>query len=141
MIKFNNIPNQINQNGCLPKKTGIKIMKKLLIIAVASSFIFISCSKEAPTQPTAQQTTQQITQLAPQSTPVKVAIQLPQKYVITNVETNWGFAPYEIRFLNANTGQFQTVTLNMGQSLTVCLINMADFSTNFAYSIVVSGSC
>ena len=112
-------------------------MKKLLIIAVASSFLFISCTKDAPIQPTAQQTTQ----LAPRSTPVKVAIVLPQQYVITNVETNWGFAPYEIRFTNANTGLVQTVTLNMGQSLTMCLADISHFSTNFAYSIVAIGNC
>ena len=112
-------------------------MKKLLIIAVASSFIFISCTKDAPTQPAAQQSTLQ----APQSTPVKVAIVLPQQYVITNVETNWGFAPYEISFLNGNTGQFQIVTLNMGQSLTVCLNDISNFTTNFAYTIVAIGNC
>jgi hypothetical protein len=61
--------------------------------------------------------------------------------VITNVETNWGFAPYEIRFKNANTGLFQTITLNMGQSITVCLGNETDFSTNFAYTIIVIGNC
>ena len=59
----------------------------------------------------------------------------------TNVETNWGFAPYEIRFTDANTGLFQSVTLNMGQSITVCLGNVANYSTNFAHTIVAIGNC
>lgn len=118
-------------------------MKKLLIIAVASSFIFISCSKELPTQPE-----QSNAQTAAQSTPVKNADITPgppaplltQQYLITNIEQNWGFAPYVIRFKNAS-GQFQTVTLNMGQSITICLLDESDFTTNFAYSIVSVGNC
>ena len=44
-------------------------MKKLLIIAVASSFLFISCTKDAPTQP-AQPTTHSAAQNAPVNNPV-----------------------------------------------------------------------
>lgn len=123
-------------------------MKKLLIIAVASSFIFISCSKEAPT-PAAQPKTQSAAQTAAQGNPVNAAAVTPgppaqvsaHQYVITNVETNWGVAPYVIGFRNANTGQFQTVTLNMGQSITVCLDDISFFTTNFAYSIKDIGNC
>lgn len=118
-------------------------MKKLLIIAVASSFIFISCSKEAPTQP-AESKTQSTTQnAAVQRTDVNPGPPAPllaQQYTITNIEQNWGFAPYVIRFKNAS-GQFQTVTLNMGQSITICLLDESDFTTNFAYSIVSVGNC
>ena len=124
-------------------------MKKLLIIAVVSSFIFISCSKDAPTQPATKQATQPSVQPTAQPTVVTGANVNPgppaplsaQQFVITNVETNWGFAPYEIRFRNANTGQFQTVTLNMGQSITVCMQNVTDFTTNFAYTILAIGNC
>ena len=116
-------------------------MKKLLIIAVASSFIFISCKKDAPTQPV----TQPVAQSAPANdTGVNPGPPNPasaQQFVITNVETNWGVVPYSIRFRNANTGLFQTVKLNMGQSITVCLDNETDFSTNFAFTISVIGIC
>jgi hypothetical protein len=116
-------------------------MKKLLVIAAASSFIFISCSANLFTQPT--------TQHALKSTPVKSACLNPgppapgsaRQYVITNVDTYWGFAPCLIRFKNANTGQFQTVTLNMGQSITVCLHDISNFSTTFAYTIWAIGNC
>ena len=116
-------------------------MKKLLIIAVASSFIFISCTKDAPTQPATKTASQRMPVNNAGVNPGPHAPLSAQQYVITNTETNWGVVAYTIQFTDANTGQFQTVTLNMGQSITVCLNDIRDFTTNFAYTIVAVGNC
>jgi hypothetical protein len=119
-------------------------MKKLLIIAVASSFLFISCSKETPTQPAQPKTPSAVqNEIAKEAdvVPGPPAPLTAEQYVITNVETNLGLVPYSIRFLNASTGQFQTVTVRMGQSVTICLHDAGNFTANFAFTIRYIGNC
>ncbi len=107
-------------------------MKKLLIIATASFFTFTSCSKIEPTP-------------APQSSTVstsnsKTGIVLgPQRYTITNTETNWGVVEYRLTYTDQNNA-VQSMVLNMGQSVTLCLSNNI-ITTNFAHTIVVVGNC
>lgn len=102
-------------------------MKKLLIIAAVSFFTFTSCSKVEPT-------------LVPlQTNPVPPAPFTPQKYVITNTETNSGIVEYRLTYTDQNN-VVQTTALDMGQSITVCLSN-AVITTNFAYTIVAIGNC
>jgi len=113
------------------------IMKKLLIIAAASSFLFISCKKDAPTEPGTQPITQ--------STPVKEAdVTLDplstQQYVITNTETEWGVVEYRLEYTDVS-GVVHIVPLEMGQSITLCLSSTKSFNANFAYTIRAIGDC
>ena len=116
------------------RKKNLKqiIMKKLLIIAVASCFTFTSCSKVEPTP-------------APQSSTVSQSnsklgiVQGPQRYTITNTETNWGIVEYRLTYTDQNNA-VQTIVLNMGQSVSLCLGSNV-ITTNFAYTIVVLGNC
>ena len=95
-------------------------MKKLLIIAVASCLFFVSCSKVNPNP----------------GPPAPVA---PQRYVITNTETNWGVVEYRVVYTDINS-VVHNIPLLMGQSITVCLSNAA-ITTNFAHTIVAIGNC
>jgi hypothetical protein len=107
-------------------------MKKLLVIAAASFFTFTSCSKIEPTP-------------APQSSTISSAslkpglVSGPQRYTITNTETNWGIVAYTLTYTDQNNA-VQTMVLNMGQSVTLCLGNNV-ITTNFAYTIVALGNC
>ncbi len=107
-------------------------MKKLIIIAAASFFTFTSCSKIEPTP-------------APQSSSISAAslkpglVAGPQRYTITNTETNWGVVEYRLTYTDQNNA-VQTMVLNMGQSVTLCLSSNV-ITTNFAHSIVNLGNC
>jgi hypothetical protein len=107
-------------------------MKKLLVIAAASFFTFTSCSKIEPTP-------------APQSSIISTPnlkpgpFSIPQRCTITNNETNWGTMPYILTYTDQHNA-VQSVTLNMGQSITLCLISNI-ITTNFAHTIVVVGNC
>ena len=107
-------------------------MKKLIIIAAASLFTFTSCSKVEPTP-------------APQTSTVSqqgskpAIVQGPQRYTITNTETNWGVVEYRLTYTDQNNA-VQSMVLNMGQSVTLCL-NSNVITTNFAHTIVVVGIC
>ena len=106
-------------------------MKKLIIIAAASLFTFTSCSKVEPTPAPQTSTT---------SSSLKPAIVAgPQRYTITNTETNWGVVEYRLTYTDQNNA-VQTMVLNMGQSVTLCL-NSNVITTNFAYTIVALGNC
>ncbi len=109
-------------------------MKKLLIIAAASFFTFTSCSKVEPT-PVPQQTS--VSQTKPN--PLPPAPITHQQYVITNIESNWGVVEYRLTYTDQNN-LVQSIVLNMGQSITLCLSNSA-ITTNFAYTIVFIGNC
>lgn len=111
-------------------------MKKLLIIAVASLFLFISCAKVEPTPATKTETA---SRPAPGSFSFDPAT--PQQYLITNTEKDWGVVPYTLTYVDVNNGEVQTVTLNMGQSITVCLASVTGLSANFSYSITRIGNC
>ncbi len=104
-------------------------MKKLLIIAVASSFFFISCAKVEPTPESQRNTVSEV--------PLKPAP--PQSYKVTNTETNWGVVEYKLTYLD-NNFQVQTVSLSMGQSITICII-YGSLQTNFAHTLVALGNC
>ena len=110
-------------------------MKKLLVIAAASCFTIISCSKVEPTPVTQQNSVSQA-----KIFPVPPAPITPQKYVITNIETDRGVVEYRIKYTDASGAGFN-VPLPMGQSITLCLSNTADVSTNFAYTIKAIGDC
>ena len=109
-------------------------MKKLIIIAAASFFTFTSCSKIEPT-PVPQQNTVSQAKLIPMP-PVPITA---QRYTITNTETNWGVVVYRFSYTDENNA-VQSMVLNMGQSVTLCL-NSRVITTNFAYTIVYVGSC
>lgn len=109
-------------------------MKKLLVIAAASFFTFTSCSKIEPTPAPQQQSVSQAKLNPPPPAPIT-----PEKYVITNTETNWGIVEYRLTYTNLNN-EVKTVVLNMGQSITLCLINSV-ITTNFAYTMVAIGDC
>ena len=109
-------------------------MKKLIIIAAASFFTFTSCSKIEPT-PVPQQNTVSQAKLIPMP-PVPITA---QRYTITNTETNWGVVVYRFSYTDENNA-VQSMVLNMGQSVTLCL-NSRVITTNFAYTIVFVGSC
>jgi hypothetical protein len=113
-------------------------MKKLLIIAVVSSFLFISCTKDAPTQPV----TNQAAQSAPQNSTFSGDASKPappQSYTITNTEINWGVVEYTITYMDSDYKK-QTVSLPMGKSITLCII-YGSLQTNFAYTMVALGNC
>ena len=116
------------------KQTGKKIMKKLIIIAVVSSFLFISCAKVEPSVNPLKNTSGLNTD------PIPPAPHAPQRYVITNTETNSGIVEYRVVYTDANL-VVHNVPLEMGQSITVCLNNSADVRTNFGYTIVAIGLC
>ncbi len=107
-------------------------MKKLLIIAAASFFTFTSCSKVEPT-PAPQSSTISTSSLKPG------VVSGPQRYTITNTQTNWGIVEYRLTYTDQNNA-VQTMVLNMGQSVTLCL-NSNVITTNFAYTIVTLGIC
>lgn len=107
-------------------------MKKLFIIAAASFFTFTSCSKIEPT-PAPQSSTISSSSLKPG------LVAGPQRYTITNTETNWGVVEYRLTYTDQNNA-VQSMVLNMGQSVTLCL-NSNVITTNFAYTIVVAGIC
>ncbi len=107
-------------------------MKKLLVIAAASFFTFTSCSKVEPT-PAPQSSTISSSSLKP------ALVSDPQRYTITNTETNWGIVEYRLTYTDQNNA-VQSVVLNMGQSITLCLGSNV-ITTNFAYTIVVVGIC
>ena len=107
-------------------------MKKLIIIAAASFFTFTSCSKVEPT-PVPQSST------VSQSGSKPSLVAGPQRYTITNTETNWGIVEYRLTYTDQNNA-VQSVVLNMGQSVTLCL-NSNVITTNFAYTIVTAGNC
>lgn len=109
-------------------------MKKLLIIAVASCFTFISCSK-VDTTPDSQRNAVSQSKLNP-NPPAPLS---PQLYVITNTETNWGVVEYRLTYTDQNNA-VQSMVLNMGQSVTLCL-NSNVITTNFAYTITAIGNC
>ena len=105
-------------------------MKKLLVIAAASFFTFTSCSKVDPAP-------QRITSSVAKSNPG--IVRALQRYTITNTETNWGIVEYRLTYTDQNNA-VQTIVLNMGQSVSLCLGSNV-ITTNFAYTIVVLGNC
>ena len=107
-------------------------MKKLLVIAAAFFFTFTSCSKVEPT-PVSQSST-----VSPSNSKPGI-VQGPQRYTITNTETNWGVVEYRFEFTDQNN-VVQNIALGMGQSITLCLGSNV-ITTNFAYTMVVSGNC
>ena len=114
------------------KKRAKKIMKKLIIIAAASFFTFTSCSKIELT-PAPQSTTISSSSLNPG------IVSANQRYTITNNETNWGVVEYRLIYTGQNNA-IQSMVLNMGQSVTLCLSSNI-INANFAYTIVVAGIC
>ena len=109
-------------------------MKKLLFIAAASFFTFTSCSKVEPTPVPQPNTVSQVNPIRLPPTPIT-----PYKYVITNTETNWGIVEYRLIYMDQNN-LLQSVVLNMGQSITLCLYS-SDIKTNFAYTMLALGNC
>ena len=113
------------------------IMKKLLIIAVASSFIFISCTKDAPTQPAAQSTSgsksTNVSQVN-QNSPIVQSSGDTHCFTITNLETNPGVVEYIVEYVDCN-GNVKKVPLPAGQYLSDC-IQYGTVTTNFAYGIL-----
>ena len=109
-------------------------MKKLFIIAAASFFTFTSCSKIEPT-PVPQQNTVSQAKLIPMP-PAPITA---QRYTITNTETNPGLVEYRFKYTDQNN-VVQSMALNMGQSVTLCLYSSV-ITTNFAYTIVFVGIC
>ena len=107
-------------------------MKKLFIIAVVSCFTFISCSKVEPA-PAPQSSS------VSQSTSKQGIVIAPQRYTITNTETHWGVVEYRLTYTDQNN-LVQSMVLNMGQSITICLSNPV-ITTNFAHTIVAIGNC
>ena len=107
-------------------------MKKLIIIAAASFFTFTSCSKIEPT-PAPQSSALSASSLKP------ALVSGPQRYTITNTETNWGIVEYRLTYTDQNNA-VQTMVLNMGQSITLCLGSNV-ITTNFAHTIVNLGNC
>lgn len=103
-------------------------MKKLLIIAVASCFTFISCSKVEPAP-------QRITSSVASSKPGFA----PTQYLLTNKETNWGVVEYRVEYTDVNL-VVHNVPLLMGQSITICLGN-TNIKANFAFTLVAIGIC
>jgi len=111
-------------------------MNKLIIIAAASFFTFTSCSKIEPTPaPAPQQNTVSQFKINPNPPAPLTA----RRYMITNTETNWGIVEYRLTYTDQNNA-VQTVVLNMGQSITLCLTTSV-ITTNFAYTIVDLGDC
>ncbi len=111
-------------------------MKKLLIIAVASSFLFISCTKDALTQPT-QSTSITQSKNASQVNPVSPIVQAPGDthcFTITNLETYPGKAEYRVQYIDCY-GNVKNVPLPAGQYLSDCL-QFGSVRTNFAYAII-----
>ena len=105
------------------KKRVKKIMKKLLIIVVTASFLFIGCSK-VDTTPGSQRTNSQIVQ-GPGDT---------HCFTITNLETTKRKVEYRVQYVDCY-GNVKNVPLPAGQYLSDCL----QFSTvraNFAYVII-----
>lgn len=105
-------------------------MKKLLILAVASCFTFISCSK-VELNPPSQLTN--ISQVKQQS----LIVQSPGDthcFTITNLETNPGLVEYRIEYVDCY-GHVKNVPLPEGQFLSDCL-QYATVRTNFAYDIL-----
>ena len=107
-------------------------MKKLIIIAAASFFTFTSCSKIEPT-PATQSSTVSL------SNSKAGFVLAPQRYIITNTETNWGVVEYRLTYTDQNYA-VQSMVLNMGQSITLCLGSNV-ITTNFAHTIVILGNC
>ena len=103
-------------------------MKKLLIIAVASCFTFISCSKVEPAP-------QRITSSVANSNPAFA----PTQYLLTNKETNWGVVEYRVEYTDINL-VVHNVSLLMGQSITICL-GSTTINANFYYTLVAVGNC
>ena len=109
---------------------GKKIMKKLIIIAAASFFIFTSCSK-VDTTPDSQRTN--VSQVKQQSQ----IVQAPGDthcFTITNLETNKGKAEYRVQYIDCY-GNIKNVPLPAGQYLSDCL-QYTTVRTNFAYVII-----
>ncbi len=113
-------------------KRAEKIMKKLIIIAVASFVTFTSCSKVEPT-PALQSST------ISQSNTIAKIVPGPRRFTITNNETNWGVEEYRLTFTDQNN-LVHSMVLNMGESVTLCLGSNV-VTTNFAYTIVALGIC
>ena len=98
-------------------------MKKLLILAVTASFLFIGCSK-VDTTPGSQLTNSPIVQ-APGDT---------HCFTITNLETNRGKVEYRVQYIDCY-GNVKNVPLPAGQYLSDCL-QFRTVRTNFAYAII-----
>ncbi len=98
-------------------------MKKLLILAITASFLFIGCSK-VDTTPDSQLTNSPIVQ-APGDT---------HCFTITNLETNQGKAEYRVQYIDCY-GNLKNVPLPAGQYLSDCMV-FGTVRTNFAYVII-----
>ena len=118
-------------------------MKKLLIIAAASCFTFISCSKVAPTPESQRNATPGLESNAVSQSklnPNPPAPLGPQVFVITNTEINWGVVEYRLVYTDVNA-VVHNVPLQMGQSITLCLSSATSINANFAYTITAIGNC
>lgn len=116
------------------KQTGISIMKKILFIAVATSFLFISCSKdELAPQQSQQETVTSDVKHSSKPGPTQLLI-------VKNLESNSGVVEYVVTYLDRNN-VFQTVPLEMGQTISLCVLN-GYIECNFANAIKQTGqSC
>ena len=108
-------------------------MKKLLIIAVASSFLFISCTKDAPTQPTPDSQSTNFSKLN-QNSKIVQAPPASHCFTITNLETNPGVVEYRVEYTDCY-GNVKNVPLPEGQYLSDC-IQYGTVTANFAYGIL-----
>ncbi len=108
-------------------------MKKLLIIIVASSFLFISCTKDAPTQPNHDSQATNVLQVKQSLPPIQVA-PASHCFTIINLETNPGVVEYRVEYTDCD-GKVKSVPLREGQFLSDCII-YGTVSTNFAYAIL-----
>jgi hypothetical protein len=118
-------------------------MKKLLIIAAASCFTFISCSKVEPTPESQRDATPASERTAVSQSKLNPNPPAPldaQVFVITNIETNWGVVEYRLEYTDVNA-VVHNVPLQMGQSITLCLNGVTSISTNFAHTITAIGNC
>ena len=102
-------------------------MKKLLIVAVASSLILISCKKDA-----AVLTNQSVNKAS-------LVVSLNHCYLLSNIETTAGYSEYSVRYTDCNN-VVQNEPLPFGQRLMLCLQN-GTVQTNFAYTLADRGDC
>ena len=108
-------------------------MKKLLIIALASSFLFISCTKDALTQPTTDSQGTNVSNVN-RNSPIVQAPGDTHCFTITNLETYPGKAEYRVQYIDCY-GNVKNVPLPAGQYLSDCL-QFGSVRTNFAYAII-----